>query len=82
MQETGYFTDTTIQMIGVGQESGQFSEVINQVVKFYNDDIDDEVDRVVGLIEPAISIVMALMIVWIAAGVFGPIYDSMETLKS
>lgn len=82
MRETGYFTDTTIQMIGVGQESGQFSQVINQVVKFYNDDIDDEVDRVVGLIEPAISIVMALMIVWIAAGVFGPIYDSMETLKS
>lgn len=76
LAQTSIFTPTTIEMLNIGEESGRISEIVHDLVSFYNADIDDEIDRLIGMIEPAITIILALMILWIAAGVFGPIYDS------
>ena len=78
---TGYASPTTIEMVSIGEESGRVEEVLVEVIRFYNADIDDDIDSVVGLIEPAITVVLGVMILWIAVGVFGPIYDSFKALN-
>lgn len=79
--KTGYVSNTTCEMMSVGEESGRLGEIIKEITEFYNADIDDDVDRVVGMIEPAITVVLGLMITWIVAGVFGPIYESFESIR-
>lgn len=78
---SGYVSATTVEMISIGEESGRVEEVLTEVIRFYNADIDDDIDSVVGLIEPAITVVLGIMIMWIAIGVFGPIYDSFKSLN-
>lgn len=81
LKNTGFIENTTIEMMSIGEESGRVNEVLEEVIRFYNTDIDDDIDSVVGLIEPAITLVLGVLILWIAAGVFGPIYDSFKALS-
>jgi len=80
LSKTGQFPNIVIQMFKLGEESGEFIHALNQVSEFYNDDIDDAVDSVVSMIEPALTIIMAGMILWIAVAVFGPIYGTFENI--
>lgn len=78
--KTGYFAPTTIEMFNVAEDSGRIGEVLNELINFYNQDVDEDIEKVVSLIEPFATMVLGLMIVWIAAGVFGPIYNSFSNL--
>jgi type II secretory pathway component PulF len=42
--------------------------------------VDEAVSGLITAIEPTLTAIMGLMIAWIAAGVFGPIYDMMTKL--
>jgi type IV pilus assembly protein PilC len=72
---SGEFPSLVVRMLKVGEESGKLTPVLEQVSDFYTKDVDEAVQGLIAGIEPALTGVMGLMILWIAAGVFGPIYD-------
>lgn len=77
---TGSFAPTTVEMLAVAEDSGRVGEVISELINFYNQDVDEDIDKVMSMIEPLATAVLGLLIVWIAAGVFGPIYNSFSNL--
>jgi type IV pilus assembly protein PilC len=77
---SGEFPTMVTRMLRIGEESGNVSHVLNQVSEFYTKDVDEEVQKLIIMIEPALTVVMGLIILWIAAGVFGPIYDNIGKL--
>lgn len=72
---SGEFPSLVVRMLKVGEESGKLTPVLEQVSDFYTKDVDEAVQGLIAGIEPALTGIMGLMILWIAAGVFGPIYD-------
>ncbi len=78
---TGEFPSMTVRMIKVGEESGNLTAVLDQVSDFYTNDVDEEVQKLIAMIEPSLTMVLGLMILWIAVGVFGPIYNSFENME-
>tara|TARA_B100000242_G_scaffold284081_1_gene246983 strand:- start:10134 stop:11327 length:1194 start_codon:yes stop_codon:yes gene_type:complete len=72
---SGEFPSLVVRMLKVGEESGKLTPVLEQVSDFYTRDVDEAVQGLISGIEPALTGVMGIMILWIAAGVFGPIYD-------
>lgn len=80
MYRSGEFPNLVVRMVKVGEESGNLTEVLNQVTEFYDRDVNEAIDGMIALIEPAMTVVLGGMIVWIAAAVFGPIYDSFGAL--
>ncbi|MCK5555606.1 MAG: type II secretion system F family protein, partial [Alphaproteobacteria bacterium] len=58
------------------EESGNLTGVLEQVSEFYDKDVNDSVDAMIMMIEPALTVILGGIILWIAAAVFGPIYDS------
>ena len=42
----------------------------------YDRDVNDAVDAMIQMIEPALTVILGGMMLWIAAAVFGPIYNS------
>ncbi|MES2729848.1 MAG: type II secretion system F family protein [Pseudomonadota bacterium] len=76
LNETGEFPSMVIRMIKIGEETGNLRPVLDQVTEFYSRDVDEAIQSLVALIEPALTLVMGGIILWIAAGVFGPIYNS------
>jgi type IV pilus assembly protein PilC len=80
MNKSGEFPSMVVRMLRVGEESGNLTEVLDQVAEFYTNDVDEEVQKVIAMIEPSLTAILGGMILWIAVGVFGPIYSSFENL--
>jgi type IV pilus assembly protein PilC len=76
MTKSGEFPTLVIRMVKVGEESGNLTGVLEQVTEFYDKDVNEAIDAMIAMIEPALTVIMGGMILWIAAAVFGPIYDS------
>ncbi len=72
---SGEFPSLVVRMVKIGEESGNLTEVLNQVSDFYTKDVDEAVDGMITMIEPMLTAILGGMILWIAAGVFGPIYS-------
>lgn len=64
-----------IQMIKVGEESGKFGYVLETMAKFYAREVNNEVDTIVGLIEPAMIVVLGLGVGILLTSVLVPIYN-------
>ena len=74
MNNSGEFPSLVVRMVKIGEESGNLTHVLDQVGEFYDQDVDESVQRMIGMITPTLTIVLGFVILWIAAGVFGPIY--------
>ncbi len=80
MNNTGEFPSLVIRMVKIGEESGNLTHVLDQVAEFYDTDVDESIQRMIGMITPSLTIVLGVVIMWIAAGVFGPIYGILGKL--
>ncbi len=57
------------------------NEALDNVVYFYNREVDDAVDGIVGSIQPIMTGTMGGIIFWIIAAVFGPLYQSFQNMN-
>ncbi len=64
-----------IQMIRVGEESGELAKILETVARFYRREVGNAVDTLVSLIEPALIIVLGLGVGFLLAAVLIPIYS-------
>jgi type IV pilus assembly protein PilC len=78
---SGEFPSMVVRMIKIGEESGNLTNVLEQVSEFYTKDVDEAVQGLIALIEPFLTAFLGGMILWIAVAVFGPIYGSFDKLE-
>lgn len=64
-----------VQMIKVGEETGSLGNILNTLGNFYKREVDDAIDTLVGLIEPAMIIVLGLGVGILLVSVLLPIYN-------
>jgi len=64
-----------IQMVKVGEESGELAKILETVARFYRREVGNAVDTLVSLIEPALIIVLGLGVGFLLAAVLIPIYS-------
>ncbi len=76
----GEFPSMVVRMLKIGEETGNLSVVLDQVSEFYTRDVDEAVQGLIAMIEPALTGLLGGMILWIAVAVFGPIYSSFENI--
>ncbi|HEX4439039.1 MAG TPA: type II secretion system F family protein [Thermoanaerobaculia bacterium] len=82
LDQTGIFTDLTIEMIKVGESSGALEEMLSSVSEFYDEEIDVMLARVISFVEPAILVIMGGVIVTILLSVYLPMFRLMSAIKS
>ncbi len=75
------FPPLVIRMLKVGEETGDLAGALKNISYFYNRDINDSISRIQALIEPALTIVLGLILGWIMMAVLGPVYDTVAKLK-
>jgi len=73
---TGHFPSLVIRMFEIGETSGNMEEALDNIRFFYDQEINDSIDKVVGMIQPMLTLIMGAMMAWITIAVFGPIYSS------
>jgi len=74
LAQMGIFPPLVSQMIGVGEESGKLAQLLDEVSKFYAEDISTKVARLVTLFEPALLVIMGLAIGTLVVAMYMPIF--------
>lgn len=64
-----------VQMTKVGEESGELGNILKTLAKFYQREVTNAVDTLIGLIEPAMIIALAVGVGFLLAAVLMPIYN-------
>ncbi|MDO8619994.1 MAG: type II secretion system F family protein, partial [bacterium] len=64
-----------IQMIKVGEESGELGSILETMARFYRREVTNAVDTLVSLIEPALIIMLGLGVGFLLAAVLIPVYS-------
>ena len=64
-----------VQMSKVGEESGELGNVLKTLAKFYQREVTNAVDTMIGLIEPAMIIALAVGVGFLLTAVLMPIYN-------
>ncbi|MBI5139275.1 type II secretion system F family protein [Candidatus Nomurabacteria bacterium] len=64
-----------VQMVKVGEESGSLGSVLKTLGAFYKREVDDAIDTMVGLIEPAMIVVLGLGVGILLVSILLPIYN-------
>ncbi len=81
ISSTGYFPNMVSRMFKIGEDSGNMESSLQNIKFFYDREINDSIDRLVGMIQPTLTLVMGGMIGWITIAVFGPIYGTFSSIK-
>ena len=72
---TGVFTPIVLQMIAVGDETGELDDLLLEVAGMYEREVDYDVKTLAARIEPLLIVFLAVLVLILALGVFLPIWD-------
>ncbi len=70
-----------VQMIRVGEETGELGNILKTLAKFYSREVVNAVDMLVGLIEPAMIIFLAVGVGILLTAVIVPIYNIASSIQ-
>lgn len=71
----GLFPPLVIQMILVGEESGNIAEMLREAADFYEGEIDVELKNLSSAIEPFLIVIIGMLVLVLALGIFLPMWD-------
>jgi type IV pilus assembly protein PilC len=69
------FPPLFIQMTVVGEKTGRMEDTLRNVVNFYQKEVDRGIENLIGLIEPAMLIVMGIGCAFLLVSILLPIYQ-------
>ena len=69
-----YLPNLLIEMTAVGEQTGKLEETLDVVSEYYTKEVDVAVKRALGILEPCITIFLALIVVFILLSVYLPIF--------
>lgn len=72
---TGVFTPIVLQMIAVGEETGEIDDLMEEIAGMYEREVDYEVKTLSAKIEPILLVGLAILVLVLALGIFLPIWD-------
>ena len=79
--ETGLFESMDIKMIETGENSGELTNMLDHVSNKYKEDFKDIVENLSSLIEPILLAVVTVMVLFLALGIFLPMWDLASAVK-
>ncbi len=72
---TRMFSPLVMQMLTVGEETGQVDELLVEVAQFYEQEVDYDLKQLADAIEPIMIVFVGVLVLILALGVFLPLWD-------
>ena len=81
MEWSSLFDPILVQIIHVGEDTGNIAEVLNKMSNFYRDALQNKIDILMALIEPILMAFIAVIIGLLVASIFLPMADLVNVIK-
>jgi len=81
MRESRLVDDMVVNMIEVGEETGDLDTMLYKIADFYDEEVDNQVKSLISLIEPLMIVVLGFIIGAIVISLFLPLIKLLEGLS-
>lgn len=75
------FTPLVLQMVAVGEETGRVDELLKEVGDYYEREVDYDLSSLTARIEPILLVIVAVMVLVLALGIFTPMWDMASAMQ-
>jgi type IV pilus assembly protein PilC len=75
MRERASFPDVAVKMVEVGESTGALQEMLNSLADFYDEEIETEVSRFITVVEPALLVIMGVIIAVVVLALYMPLFE-------
>ena len=75
LNDSGAFPDVAIKMVEVGEQTGALQEMLNSLADFYDEEIDTNLGRFITIIEPALLVIMGIVIAGLLLSLYMPLFQ-------
>jgi len=80
MNDSGAFPDVAIKMVEVGEQTGALQEMLNSLADFYDEEIETNLGRFITIIEPALLVIMGIIIAGLLLSLYMPLFQMSNAL--
>ena len=80
MAATSLFPQLLVEMVVVGEKTGNLDSTLAALADFYEQRVDQKIDTLIAMIEPALTIIIALVVAFIALSMITPLYSILQSL--
>jgi general secretion pathway protein F len=81
MSKSGVFPPVVVNMIAVGEQSGQLEEMLNRVSKIIETEMDSALKKYMSLLEPVMILVMGAVVGFIVISILLPIFEMNQLIR-
>lgn len=82
LEQTGQFPPMVTRMIAAGEQSGNLDTMLEEITHFYNRDIEYTVNKLTKILEPAMTIVVGGIVLFVLLALYMPIFNLTNVVKS
>jgi len=82
LQTSKFFTPMVINMIAIGEESGNLDEMLRDISMHYDDEVEYAVERMAAAITPILTVGLAGIVLFFAMSIFLPLFDLTKMAQS
>lgn len=82
LKTCGLFPPMVIHMVSIGEETGSIETMLENVATYYEEDVQLATEQLMTMMEPAIIMVMAVIVGWMALAIFQPMFTLYDSLSS
>jgi type IV pilus assembly protein PilC len=75
LKDTGVFPPMVIQMIAVGEKTGDLSGMLLKISDFYKEEVDAAVDALTSIIEPIMIVILGIVVGGILISMYLPMFN-------
>jgi type IV pilus assembly protein PilC len=76
----GIFPKLFIRMLATGSKAGELDTVMGKVARSYEGEVDDQLNRLTGIVEPLLVVVLSAVVGGILLTVMLPLIDIMSSI--
>ena len=76
------FTSLELQMLAVSEETGELGTMLEQIAIFYQREVDYDLKRLNDIIEPLLTVALAVMVLMLAFAVYLPIWNMVKLVHT
>jgi type IV pilus assembly protein PilC len=81
MSEIGLFPPLLSEMMAVGEKTGAMDATLATLADFYEKKVDRSVDMLITMIEPALTVIVGVVVMFIALSVITPLYSILRSMR-
>jgi type IV pilus assembly protein PilC len=81
LEKSKVFPPMVISMIAVGEQTGGLAEMLSKIADFYDEEVDVAVSALLSLMEPAMIVILGVIVGGMVIAMYLPIFDMMNAVQ-